>query len=473
MIFSLMPHTASRLCLVPAFLMGLGACTVGPDYKKPDTTDITPATWRWQASAPRDAAPKGEWWKVFHDSELDRLEALAFSDNQNLRAAYARIQQSRANARAAATDWLPNLGLNSRNKRERTSANLPTPIPVNIPSAQINTYSETLDLSYEIDLWGKVRRSFESARAESESSAADFNQVLLTLTGDVAATYFQLRALDADLASLRRTIALREKSLCIMQQRFNAGTIQETDVARSKTEVATARAELADIKRQRQEACDNLSLLCGVPATNFTLAERPLHGSPPVIPAGLPANVLERRPDVAAAERIVAARNADIGVATAAYFPAISLTGQGGYLSKDTGSLFTADSRVWSIGPSLSLPVTGFALIRANVRKKREAREEAIANYRQAVLAALKDVETTLAQTRYRAEQSAAQNEALAAASQAAELTRARYDSGTVGYLEFLDAERTRLQTERQANQVTAQRFIATVRLVKAMGGGW
>lgn len=465
--------SAPRLSLVPVLLMGLGACSVGPDYKKPDTADITPATWRWQPGAPRDAAPKGDWWKVFHDSELDRLEALALADNQNLRAAYARIQQSRANARAAATDWFPSITANSRNKRERTSGHLPTPVPVKIPSAQINTYSQTLDLSYELDLWGKVRRSFESARAQAESSAADFNNVLLTLTGDVAATYFQLRALDADLASLRRTIALREKSLGLIQQRFNAGTIQEADVARSKTEVASAKAELADIKRQRQEASDNLSLLCGVPATNFTLAERPLRGSPPTIPAGLPANVLERRPDVAAAERLVAARNADIGVATAAYFPAISLTGQGGYLSKDTGSLFTADSRVWSIGPSISLPVTGFALIRANVRKKREAREEAIASYRQTVLAALKDVESTLAQTRYRAEQSAAQNEALAAAAQAAELTRARYDSGTVGYLEFLDAERTRLQTERQANQVTAQRFIATVRLVKAMGGGW
>ncbi|HYF36843.1 MAG TPA: TolC family protein, partial [Prosthecobacter sp.] len=166
-------------------------------------------------------------------------------------------------------------------------------------------------------------------------------------------------------------------------------------------------------------------------------------------------------------------RNADIGVATAAYFPAISLTGQGGFLSKDTASLFTADSKVWSIGPSLSLPITGYALIRANVKKTKAAREEAVSNYREAVLSAIKDVETTLAQTRYRREQSAAQNDALTAATRAMELTRARYDSGAVSYLEFLDAERTRLQTERQANQVTAQRFIATVRLIKALGGGW
>lgn len=467
-----MASTLPRLCLA-ALLLAPAACTVGPDYQKPDTADLTPATWRWQAGAPRDDAPKGEWWKVFHDSELNRLEALALADNQNLRAAFARIQQARANARAAATDWFPEFTANSRNKRERTSGNLPTPVPVNIPSAQINTFNQTLDLSYELDLWGKVRRSFESARAQAESSAADYNNVLLTLTGDVAATYYQLRALDADLASLRRTIELREKSLGLIQQRFAAGTVQETDVARAKTEVATARAELADIKRQRQEASDNLSLLCGVPATNFKLAERPLRGAPPVIPAGLPASVLERRPDVASAERLVAARNADVGVATAAYFPAVSLTGQGGYLSKNTSDLFSADSRVWSFGPSVSLPVTGFALIRANVNRKKAAREEAVASYRQAVLGALKDVESALAQTRYRAEQAAAQNEALAAAAQAAELTHARYDSGAAGYLEFLDAERTRLQTERQATQVAAQRFIATVRLVKAMGGGW
>ncbi|WP_395741211.1 efflux transporter outer membrane subunit [Prosthecobacter sp.] len=467
-----MAPSALRSCFIPV-LFGLAACTVGPDYHKPDTTDITPAKWRWQASAPKDDAPKGDWWTIFHDSELNRVEALALADNQNVRAAYARIMQSRANARAAATDWFPNITANSKDKRERTSAHLPTPVPVRIPSAQINTFSETLDLSYELDLWGKVRRNFESARAQAESSAADYNNILLTLTGDVAATYFQIRALDADLASLRRTIDLREKSLAIIQQRFTAGTIQETDLLRSKTEVATAKAELADIKRQRQEASDNLSLLCGVPATSFRIAERPLHGAPPTIPAGVPAAVLERRPDVASAERLVQARNADIGVATAAYFPAISLTAQGGYLSKNTSDLFTADSRVWSIGPSISLPVTGFALIHANVKRRREAREEAIATYRQTVLAALKDVETTLAQTRYRGEQASAQSEALTAASQAAELTRARYDSGAASYLEFLDAERTRLQTERQTNQVTAQRFIATVKLVKAMGGGW
>lgn len=469
-----MPHfLLSARIFMPALMLGLSACTVGPKYEKPSTADITPAKWRWQNGSPRDEMPKGEWWKVFNDSTLNGLEVRALNGNQNIRAAFARIQQARANARGVAAEWFPDVRLNSSAKRERTSSNLPTPVPVNIPSSQINSFNSTFDLSYELDLWGKVRRNFESARAQADASAADYNNLLLTLTGDVASTYFQLRAFDADLAALRRTIDLRDKALTVILQRSQAGTIAEADVARAKTELATAKAEMADIKLQRQEAADNLSVLCGEPASNFHLAERPLNGAPPVIPAGLPASLLERRPDVASAERKVVARNAEIGVATAAYFPAISLTGQGGFLSKETGSLFTADSKVWSIGPSLSLPITGYALISANVRKTKAAREEAIADYRQSVLTALKDVETTLAQTRYRREQSVAQNEALTAATQAMELTRARYEGGTISYLEFLDAERTRLQTERQANQVTAQRFVATVKLIKALGGGW
>ncbi|HYF37720.1 MAG TPA: TolC family protein, partial [Prosthecobacter sp.] len=276
-------------CLLTTVLLGLTACTVGPNYRKPDTTDITPAKWRWQAAAPRDEAPKGEWWTVFHDSELNRLEARALASSNNVRAAFARIQQARANARAASAEWFPDIRLNSAANRERTSANLPSPVPVAIPSSQINSFNAVFDLSYELDLWGKVRRSFESARAQADSTTADYYNILLTLTGDVAANYFQLRSLDADLASLRNTIELREKGLSVLQQRFDAGTIEETDLARAKTEVATAKAELAGVKLQRQEVADTLSLLCGEPASTFHVSERPLRGTPPTIPAGLPA----------------------------------------------------------------------------------------------------------------------------------------------------------------------------------------
>lgn len=461
-----------RRLLLPSTLL-LSGCLSGPDYVKPDLGQVTPARWRWQPAAPRDELPKGDWWRVFHDPELTRLEERALADNQGLKAAVARVEQARAASRGTAAEFFPDIRIKSNTKRERTSGNLPTPVPVNIPSAQINSFRDVFDLSYEIDLWGKVRRTFESARAQSQASIADYHGVMLTLTSDVAASYFLLRAYDAELAALRQTNELRGQSLGIIEQRSKAGTIPGVDVARARAELATGKAELADVRRLRQETADVLAILCGQPASAFVIQERPIAGEPPRVPAGLPAEVLERRPDVAAAERLVAARNAEVGVATSYYFPSIKLTGDAGFLSKDTSSLFSADSRVWSIGPEVSLPVTGYFLIGARVRQAKAAREEAVANYRQAVLAAVKDVETSLTQIRSRREQSEAMDEALAAAAQSTKLVRSLYESGSLSYLELLDAERTLLQIQRQGAQVRAQRFIASVRLVKAIGGGW
>ncbi len=454
--------------------LALSACTVGPDHTPPDLTDITPAKWRWQTAAPRDDAPRGEWWKIFREPELDRLEALALQTSPTLRAAAARVDQARAAARISTSSWLPDIRLNGDGKREQTSGNLPTPIPVDIPRGRVNSFSTLLDLSYEIDFWGKIRREVESARATADSTSASYHNAILTLTGDVAAQYFLLRAADAELSALRRTIALRDKFKNLLNDKFKAGAIPETDYARAVTEVATAKAELADVKRQRQEASDTLALLCGQPASSFTVRENPIGAkAPPVVPAGLPASVLERRPDIAAAERIVAARNADVGVAISAYFPAVKLTGTAGYLSNEVDTLLGADSRVWSLGPSISLPISGLTVIKFNVRRQKAAREEAIANYRQAVLSAIRDVETSLAQTRYLREQAGAISEALAASTNATGLVQESYERGTLSYFEYLDAERTRLQTERQTAQISAQRHISTVRLIKALGGGW
>lgn len=461
---------------VSLFLVSLvlASCTVGPDYRKPDTADLTPTRWRWQPAAPRDDAPRGEWWKVFRDSELNRLEALALKASPSLRAAIARVDQARAAARMSAAEWAPDIRLKGDAEREQTSGNLPSPVPVNIPAARINSFSTLLDLSYELDIWGKIRREVESARAAADAASASYHTVILTLTGDVAAQYFLLRSYDAEVSALRRTIELREKWRGLLEEKLKAGTIPETDVARAQTEVATARAELADVMRLRQEASDLLALLCGQPASRFAISERPVGAkAPPTIPAGIPGSVLERRPDIAEAERLVAARNADIGVAKAAYFPAVRLTGTGGYLSNDVDALLSADSKVWSIGPSVSVPVTGWALIHFNVKRQTAAREEAIANYHQAVLGAIREVETSLAQIRYRAEQAAAVGDALSAATKATDLIRAAYERGTLSYIELLDAERTRLQAELQTARISAQRHLATVRLIKALGGGW
>lgn len=460
--------------LLAALALGLASCAVGPNYKQPDTADITPAKWRWQTAAPRDDTARGEWWKVFRDSELNRLEALALQASPSLKSAAARVDQARASARISASEWAPDIRLKGDTKREQFSGNLPTPVPVTIPRGRVNSFSTIIDLSYEIDFWGKVRREVESARATADSTSASYHSAILTLTGDVAAQYFLLRAADAELDALRRTIALREKFVNLLNDKFKAGAIPETDFARAQTEVATAKAELADVKRQRQEASDTLALLCGQPASSFTLREHPIGSkAPPVIPAGIPASLLERRPDIAAAERIVAARNADIGVATADYFPAVRLTGTGGYLSKEVDTLLTGNSKVWSIGPSVSLPLTGWAVIHFNVKRHKAAREEAIANYRQTVLTGIRDVETSLAQTRYLREQASAIGDALTASTKATDLIRESYERGTLSYLELLDAERTRLLTERQTAQISAQRHIATVRLIKALGGEW
>jgi multidrug efflux system outer membrane protein len=230
---------------------------------------------------------------------------------------------------------------------------------------------------------------------------------------------------------------------------------------------------MADVKRQREELVSVLALLCGQPASNFVIAEKPLLDHLPNVPAGLPASLLERRPDIAKAERMVAARSADIGAEIANYFPAVRLTGEAGFLSKDVGNLFSVDTRVWSIGPSVSLPITSFFVTKAKVNRAKAKHEEAIAQYRGALLAAIKDVETSLTQIHFRKEQSEAQTDAVSTANRASELVRDRYEGGAVSYLELLDAERTSLSIERQAAQVKAQRMIATVRLIKALGGKW
>jgi len=459
-----------------ALILTLASCVtpVGPKHTPPDARPVTPTQWSWQPARPVDHLPKGEWWRIFNDTELDTLVSKALTNSPNVQAAVARVEQARARARASTINFYPDIRFNPALNRQRTSGNLPTPVPVTIPSAQINSFSVPFDLSYEIDLWGKVRRTVESARASAAATASDYHQLLLTLAADVAIHHFTRRALDTEIHTLRHSITLREQQLRLLEQRAMAGTLSETDVARARTELASARADLADATRLRKESADSLALVCGAPAGQMDLPENPLgNDAPPAIPPGIPADVLERRPDVAAAERLVASRNADIGTATAAYFPSLRLTGEAGFLSRDLDSLFSADSRTWSFGPSLSLPITGYGVIGARVRLARAAHEEAIAQFRQVVLSAVRDVETSLAQVRFRAEQSAALSEALTSATLAEDLVRQRHERGLVSQLELIDAERTRLLVELRRSQSFAQQHIASIRLIKALGGGW
>ncbi len=460
-----------------ALLALLCSCAVGPEYKRPDVSDITPANWRWKIAEPKDAVPKGEWWKLYKDPVLDELESGAVSSNQNLRAAVARIDEYSAAARLSRSRLFPELSLDPSFSRQRTSANQPIPIPLpaqfKVVSMQLNSFSVPLDLSYEVDLWGRVRRSLESAQAQAQAGAADYDNVLLALTSDVAVNYFGIRSLDTEIAVLRRAVELRDKSVRILNDRFTVGTIPETDLAEATTELASAEAELADAARHRAETLNAIALLCGRPASSFEIMECPLTAGPPVIPAGLPSSLLERRPDIARAERNLAAKNAQIGVALAAYFPVLHLTGQAGYLSDKADSLFNDDSRIWSFGPGVSLPLFTGGRTAAGVDQAKASYKEGLADYRQTVLTAFKEVEDSLAQIVFTNEQAADQDKALASAERVNILAKARYEAGAISLLELIDAEQNKLQYERRKAQIEGLRFGAGVRLIKALGGGW
>lgn len=451
--------------------------SVGPDYARPTTATATAFRdtssddlGAWTTAVPADALARGEWWRLFADAGLDDLESRALAANQDLRAAAARVEQARAAAGLARSAIWPNLALNASEARERTSATTENVFPHPLTT----TYRAPLVASWELDLFGRVRRLNESARADAEASAATFESVRLALTAEVAVNYFSLHALDRELALVRDTAALRRRALDLVSARLRSGAAAELDVARAETEHATAEADTAALANRRAALQNALAVLVGESASSFSLATlTPQLSTPPAIPSGLPAALLERRPDIAAAERALASANARIGVAKAAFFPAISLTGSAGFASGDIDRLFNADSRAWSIGPSLYLPIFQGGRNRANLERSRAAYDESVALYRQRVLVAFREVQDALTATHLLAEQSAAQDRALISARRAAALAQTRYDAGYVSYLEVIDAQRTSLATERASAQLAALRYTTSVALIKALGGGW
>jgi multidrug efflux system outer membrane protein len=455
-----------------------GSLTIGPDYKPP--TNALPQGYKaaelgaWKEGRPLDDVPKGSWWQIFGDASLHELESQALAANQELKAAVARVDQARATARVARSELFPTLNLDPSFTRQRYSPNqVPSFGPITA-----NTFRAPLDLSYEIDLWGRVRRGFESARADAQASLAAFYNVLLTLQTDVAQNYFALRALDAEIATVSGTVDLRKEQVRLVRSRFDGGIGSELDVARAETELATTEAEAASLAQRRNQLENAIAILVGANPSIFKLpalaqANTNWNPQPPTVPAGLPADLLERRPDVAEAERQLASANARIGVAKAAFFPVLSLTGSGGYVSADIESLFNWSSRSWSIGPTLSLPIFAGGRNRANYKRSQAAYEETVARYRQQVLIAFGDIENSLSGIRHLIDQAAAQQRAVANARRAAELATDRYRSGIVSYLEVVDASREALQAERANAQLAGQRQIAAVQLIKALGGGW
>jgi multidrug efflux system outer membrane protein len=318
-----------------------------------------------------------------------------------------------------------------------------------------------------------VRRSFESAHHEANASVASYETVLLTLKAEVAQNYFTLRAIDSERAILRGTMALRKDALDLVQARFNGGAASELDLSRAQTELATTESEYIGLGKRRTELENALAVLLGKSAPEFSLAENPLDLVPPVIPSGLPSELLERRPDVAESERLLASQNARIGIAKAAFFPVVRLTGAAGLETGDISSLFNWQSRAWSLGPSISLPIFEGGRNAANLQRSKAAYEEAVAQYRQRVLTAFAEVEDGLSGLRILAEQDLTQARSVTAAARTSEISNKRYQAGLVSYLEVVESDRTKLQTQREAAQILGQRLVTTVQLVKALGGGW
>ena len=449
--------------------------SVGPNYKQPPIS--VPAAYRdsddsfrWKTATPADTFTRGEWWNLFGDASLASLETRALAANQDLRAAAARVEQARATAGLTRSAYWPQISANGSVVRELTSATtdniFPDPLTTN--------YRAPLVASWEIDLFGRIRRLNESARADAAASAATFESLRLALTAEVAVNYFSLRATDQELALVRNTVSLRQRALNLVTTRVRSGTAADLDSARAETELATAEAESSAIANRRASLQNALAVLVGESAPTFNVETCDYRfGAPLAVPPGVPSELLERRPDIAAAERSLAAANARIGVAKAAFFPAISLTGTAGYASGDIDNLLKTDSRIWSIGPSLYLPIFQGGRNRANLARSRAAYDESVAIFRQRVLIAFREVQDALTATRLLAEQSSAQERALASARRATALAQIRYDAGYVSYLEVIDAQRTSLSVERANVQLTAQRFAASIGLIKSLGGIW
>ena len=451
--------------LIAALSLSITSCVVGPDYKKPQVA--TPPDWGWKLSEPQDQAIKENWWELFQDPMLNQLENQATGANQSLQVAVAHVDQSRAVARITDSNFFPQLSLNPSISSFHTQLN-------HVPSELTATaYTIPLDLSYEIDLWGKIRRSFESAQHEAEANVADYYNVLLTLHGDVAINYFLLRQLDSQIGLLNETVELRQHTVKITAERFHAGLASEQALDFARNQLAQTKTSAIETQRQRDDLQNALALLCGQPAATFRIQPGTLDAGLPAIPVGLPSTLLERRPDVAEAERKMAAANSRIGAAKAAFFPAISLTGEAGYSSFDAGHLLTWQSQLFQIGPSMALPILNGGRLRAGLNAAQAEYQAACASYRQQVLIAFKEVSDSLVNLDSFGQQALSEAEALTAASQAANLSRQRYQLGLINYLEVLDSENEQLQTQFQSVHIHALQLVSTIHLIKALGGGF
>ena len=454
----------------------LAGCVAGPDYARPPVD--TPPAWKleapWRASAPDDARPKGAWWERFGDPRLDVLQRQALARSPTLELAAARLEQSRSLLRATSAGEWPFANFTARAARQRISANRPLTNynSDNFTTVQ-NDFVPLLSVGYELDLAGRVRRSVEGAQASAEQSAADLENTRLLLGADLATAYFNLRAIDIELDVVARSIALQRRSLEFVSARHDLGASSGLEVAQQQALLDTTLAQVDLLRRQRGVFEHAIATLTGTAAPSFELAPDIAALEPPAMPLGVPSDVLQRRPDVAAAERAMAAANAQIGVATAAFYPSITLGPNVAFESRSLTSLFEASSVLWSFGATLTQPLFAGGRLTANVDFAKANYDATVANYRRVVLPAMQEVEdgiTGLAALE-RADRQA--RTAVETARKVLDLATARYEGGATTYLDVITAQQSLLAAERLSAQLGGQRLLTSVFLIKALGGDW
>jgi NodT family efflux transporter outer membrane factor (OMF) lipoprotein len=464
-----------------ALLLGLAGCTVGPNYRTPsaptasawkETPPANPPNGSWTQAKPSDEVLRGAWWEIYGDPELSTLEQKVSVSNQTLRAAMEQYFQAREQVRVARSQYYPTLAAGPAISRTRNSENQGNTVK-GLSTYQYNAFSLTGQAQWEPDLWGQVRRTVEASRANAQASAAELANVELTLRAELASDYFELRGLDAQKELLDNTVTSYADYLRLTTIRFKGGVATESDVALAQTQLDATRAQDIDVGVARAQYEHAIATLIGVPAPEFSLPVMPLSGNPPAIPARVPSQLLERRPDIAAAERQVDAANAQIGIAMTAYYPNLFLTGTGGFLSGSAGTWIQGPSETWSLGASAVELLFDAGRRHALTQQARDAYLQQVANYRQTVLSAFQDVEDNLAALQILEQESGAQAEAVASAQRSLAISTRQYKGGVATYLQVLTAQTAQLISARSQADITARQYVASVQLIRALGGGW
>jgi len=452
-------------------------CTVGPNYQRP--TAPVPAKWDvtepWRESAPKDAVAKGEWWSVFHDDDLSVLEKQALDANQTIKVSVARLEQARASAAVQIATQFPTLAASPQAERQRISGNRPaiSNVPVSSNAVSQNNFTLPFTAGYEVDLFGQRRRSIEAAQASYQASAADLENVRLVITAELAGDYFTLRQLDTELGILNRTVQTLQRGLQLVDSRHKGGVASGLDVAEEETLLNTTQTQAILLQQQRKQFEDAIAVLIGKPAPDFHLGLKELKNEPPPLDAGLPSDLLERRPDVAEAERQMQVANAQIGIARAAYYPSLNLFGTGGWQSSDIAKLMNVQSTFWAVGANVAETIFSGGSRRAQVQFARAGYDASVASYRDTVLNAFREVQDDVTGLTVLEQASQAQQKAVDSARRTLDISTGRYTGGLVNYLDVVTAQQNLLTNEQELAVIQGQRLVTSVLLVKALGGGW